>query len=244
MSVASGEMQRLRTPLSVVMIARNEESVIGDAIVSAGFADEVVVLDNGSTDRTCAIAREKGAVVHCGEWLGFGAQKNRAVSLARHDWVFVLDCDERITSALQDEIRAELLQPSCSAYQVARLNSFFGSFIRHGGLYPDYSIRLFDRRAARFNDVPVHESVQSNGVVGRLQQHMMHLAYESIEEFIDKQNRYSSLQAGGRSRLKALLHPPWTFFRFYILKGGLFDGWIGFLLARLYAQYTFWKYIK
>lgn len=244
MTAVSQEESRARIALSVVMIAKNEAAVIGDAIRSARFADEVVVLDNGSTDRTCEIARELGAVVHTGEWLGFGAQKNKAVSLARHDWVFVLDCDERITPELQQEITTELQNPACSAYRVARLNRFFGTFVRYGGLYPDYSIRLFDRRNARFNELPVHESVLAKGSVGRLHEHMIHLAYDTIEEFIAKQNRYSSLQDRQRSKMKALLHPHWKFFKLYVLKAGFRDGWNGFVLARLYAQYTFWKYVK
>ena len=131
--------------LSVVIIAKNEEKFIGDAIKSAEFADEILILDSDSTDDTCKIAKQLGARVENQDWLGFGPQKNRAVDLAINDWVFVLDSDERISSKLQSEIIATLNNPSCDGYLVARLNNFFGKDIRTCGLYPDYSVRLFNR---------------------------------------------------------------------------------------------------
>jgi len=130
--------------LSVVIISKNEEKFIEDAVQSALFADEVLVLDSGSTDDTCVMAKNLGARVEHQDWLGFGPQKNKAVALAKHDWVFVLDSDERITSDLQTEILQTLKAPTAAGYYVARLNNFFGKYIRHCGLYPDYSIRLFN----------------------------------------------------------------------------------------------------
>ncbi len=132
--------------LSVVIITENEEKYIADAINSASFADVVVVLDCGSTDKTCDIARDLGARVAHQDWLGFGLQKNKAVGLARNDWVFVLGADERITPDLQSEILATLQNPSHAGYMVARLNRYFGKDIRGCGLYPDYSLRLFNRQ--------------------------------------------------------------------------------------------------
>ncbi len=229
--------------LSIVIITKNEEAVIADAVRSASFADEVVVLDSGSSDKTVAIAKELGARVEQSEWLGFGKQKNLAVSLAKNDWVFVLDSDERITKELQEEIVQELQSPKAYGYFVPRLNRFFGKDIKTCGLYPDYTIRLFNRNFGAFNDVEVHESVQLDNP-GYLKNHMIHLAYDSIEEFIDKQNRYSSLNHKKRSIVKAIINPCWTFFKLYVLKKGFLDGWHGFIISRLYAQYTFWKYIK
>jgi glycosyltransferase involved in cell wall biosynthesis len=230
--------------LSIVIITKNEEKFIFDALKSAVFADEVVILDSGSEDQTCNIAKKIGARVEQQSWLGFGAQKNKAVELADNDWVFVLDADERITLELQDEIISTLKNPQFDGYRIARLNNFFGKYIKTCGLYPDYSIRLFNKNKGKFNDVAVHESVQINGRVLSLKNHMIHLAYETIDEFKVKQKRYASLSHKKRNRLKALISPVWTFFKLYFIKLGFLDGWRGFTIAKLYAQYTFWKYIK
>ena len=230
--------------LSVVIITKNEEDYIGGAIQSASFAEEVLVLDSGSTDQTCRIAKELGARVEYSEWLGFGRQKNAAIALAENDWVFVLDADEQITTDLQTEISEVLKNPIADGFWVARLNNFFGCDIKTCGLYPDYTIRLFNRCKGEFNNVAVHESVQIRGEVLKLKHHMTHMAYKSIEEFIDKQNQYSTLSQKKGGILKILLAPCWTFFKLYFIKMGFLDGRTGFIVAKLYSQYTFWKYIK
>ena len=230
--------------LSVVIITKNEEKFIADTVNSAVFADEVLVLDSDSIDKTSSIAKEIGARVEQEELLGFGAQKNKAVDLANNDWVFVLDSDERITSELKNEIIAILENPQFDGYQVARLNNFFGKNIKTCGLYPDYSIRLFNRNKGRFNDVAVHESVQMDGSISNLNNHMLHLAYDTVDEFRAKQKKYASLSQKNKNRFKALISPIWTFFKLYFIKLGFLDGWRGFVIAKLYAQYTFWKYSK
>lgn len=229
--------------LSVVIITKNEQSVIVDAIKSSLFADEVLILDSGSTDDTPNIAKQLGATVMHQEWLGFGKQKQKAVELASHDWVFVLDSDERISKELQFEILQELQNPKYDGYFVPRLNNFFGKDIKTCGLYPDYTIRLFNRKKGKFSEVEVHESVQITNTT-HLKNDIIHLAYDSIEEFITKQNRYSSLNHKKKNIVKAIINPYWTFLKLYILKRGFMDGWHGFVIAKLYAQYTFWKYIK
>ena len=143
--------------LSVVIISKNEETYIGDAIKSADFADEVLLLDSCSSDNTCEVAKKLGARVESHNWLGFGPQKNLAVSLAKNDWVFVLDSDERIPLKLQSEIVSTLKNPSFDGYFVGRLNNFFGKNISTCGLYPDYSLRLFNRNKGNFNNAPIHE---------------------------------------------------------------------------------------
>jgi glycosyltransferase involved in cell wall biosynthesis len=230
--------------LSVVIITKNAEKHIKNAIQSALFADEILVLDSGSTDETCDIAEKLGAIAEYQEWLGFGRQKNKAVELASNDWVFVLDADEQITEQLKDEIIETLKNPISDGFQIARLNNFFGKYIKTCGLYPDYTIRLFNRRKGAFNELPVHESVQIQGKVSKLKNHMTHMAYETIEEFIAKQNRYSSLNPKKKNIFKALFSPWWTFFKLYFIKRGFLDGKHGFIIAVLYSQYTFWKYIK
>ena len=233
-----------RNPLSVVLLTRDSEKHLAEALASAAFADEVLILDGGSTDRTLEIARHAGVRVEPqGEWQGFGRMKQRAVELARHDWVYVLDSDEVIEAPLRAEILRTLDSPEHAGYTVPRLNYFFGRAIRHGGLYPDATLRLFDRRRGRFSDDPVHERVVVEGDIGTLKAPMKHYAYDTIEQFIAKQNRYSTLGAKP-DRLKALLRPAWTFFRMYVIKRGFLDGWHGYLIARLYSQYTFWKYSK
>jgi len=230
--------------LSVVIITKNEEKFIAGAVESAIFADEVLVVDSGSTDNTCDIAKGIGARVVQQDWLGFGAQKNKAVELAKNDWVFVLDADERFTSELQSEVLITLKNPIADGYMVARLNRFFGKNIKTCGLYPDYSIRFFNKNQGKFNNVLVHESVQIKGNTTKLKNHMIHLAYETVDEFIIKQNKYATLHHKKKNRLKALISPPWTFFKLYFIKLGFLDGWHGFVIAKLYAQYSFWKYIK
>ena len=230
--------------VSVVILTYNSQKYLKEVIESALFADEVLILDSYSSDDTVKIAQELGAKVKRSKWLGFGKMKQLAVSLAKNDWVFVLDSDEVISPQLQDEIKRLDDKSDFSAYLVPRLNIFFGRQMRHGGLYPDETIRLFDRDRAKFSDDSVHERVVvSDGKIGRLSSYMIHYAYDSIESFITKQNRYSTLGAKP-NRLKAIINPPWTFIRMYILKLGFLDGWEGYITARLYAQYTFWKYIK
>ena len=234
----------MQNPISVVIISKNEERFIADAVKSALFADEVLVLDSGSSDQTCAIATALGAKVLHQDWLGFGAQKNQAVSLAKNDWVFVLDADERITDALRSELLSTLEAPAFKAYKTARLNRFFGKDIRHCGLYPDYSIRLFDRRFGRFNEVSVHESVQTSETVGVLTHSMTHLAFDSVSEFRAKQKGYAALSSKKPNLLKALVSPIWTFVKIYLLRLGFLEGWRGLVIAMVYAQYTFWKYSR
>ena len=234
----------MSNPLSVVIITKNEEIFIEDAIKSASFADEVLVLDSDSVDRTCEISKKMGARVEKHKWLGFGKQKNLAVNLSSNDWVFILDADERITSNLQRELTSLLKNPLSDGYLVPRLNRFFGKNIKTCGLYPDYSLRLFKKNKGKFNDVEVHESVQIDGKVSKIKNHMIHLAYDNVEEFINKQKYYSDLSNKKKNLLKAILSPCWTFFKIYILRRGFIDGWHGFIIAKVYAKYTFWKYIK
>ena len=230
--------------LSVVIITKNEENYIEEAIRSAQFADEILVLDCGSVDQTCEIAKQLGARVESQDWHGFGQQKNLAVSMTENNWVFVLDADERITEELKIEILNVLEDPVSNGYLVPRLNWFFGKSIKTCGLYPDFSIRLYNKNNGSFNDVPVHESVKLEGKASKLKNHMIHLAYDNVDEFINKQKNYSELSERKKNIFKALISPCWTFFKIYFLKRGFMDGWRGFIIAKVYSKYTFWKYIK
>ncbi len=233
----------MKPKLSVVMITFNSERYLRKSLESALFADEILVVDSGSQDSTIQIAKELGASVYQVPWMGFGRQKQKAVKLAKNDWVFVLDSDEVITDKLREEIKQTLKAPKYQGYMVPRLNYFFGKPIRRCGLYPDYTLRLFNKNYGSFTPDKVHEKVVVNGKVGYLKNHMLHYAYETVEEFIAKQNRYSSLGAR-ENKVKAFFSPVWTFFKLYFLKLGFLEGWHGFLISALYSQYTFWKYVK
>jgi glycosyltransferase involved in cell wall biosynthesis len=230
--------------LSVIILTKDSEKYLEKVLKSVEFADEVIVYDNRSEDKTLEIAKKfKNTKIFVDEnWEGFGRQKQKAVNKASNKWVFVLDSDEVFTNELKNEVLEILKNPSFDAYKVARLNNFFGKWIRHSGLFPDYSIRLFNKEKCKFNDREVHESVECDNV-GELKNYFLHYAYENIEEFIDKQNRYSSIGAKP-NKIKAIFSPYWTFFKIYFLKFGFLDGWMGFVIARLYSEYTFWKYIK
>jgi len=230
--------------LSIVILTFNSQKYLHDVLKSASFADEILLLDSGSTDETLNIAKSFSNVkILTQAWLGFGKQKQAGVEASLKDWVFVLDSDEIITETLKKEIIATCEKPKYRAYMVPRLNYFFGKPIKRCGLYPDATLRLFNKKFAHFSDDEVHEKVITHEKVGRLTHHMLHLAYSNIEEFINKQNRYSSLNKKSNF-FKAIFSPYWTFLKIYILRLGFLEGKEGFIIAKLYAQYTFWKYIK
>lgn len=239
-------------PLSVVIISFNEEANIRAALESAKWADELVVLDSFSTDGTADICREYTDRVFQEEWRGFSAQKSRAVSLASNDWVFVLDSDERFTPELAAEIKALMSgEPDMAGYRCARRNHFMGREIRHGGWYPDYSVRLFARRRGGFGERAVHEAVEVEGGVGTLNNPMLHYTYTGVSDYLSRMERYSTLAAeemkkAGRAAtpMDMLFRPPLTFLKMFILKQGFRDGMHGLVIALLYACYTFSKYAK
>ncbi|MBF7045968.1 glycosyltransferase family 2 protein [Campylobacter volucris] len=230
--------------ISFVILTFNSQKYLYQVLESIKFANEIIIIDNGSTDKTLQIAKQfSNTNIYTQQWLGFGAQKQFGVDKTTNEWVFVLDSDEIITDNLKNEIIQTLNNPKFKAYKIARLNFFFGKAIKHMGLYPDYSVRLFNKKYAKFNNRKVHESVITKEKIGKLNNHFIHYAYENIEQFISKQNKYSSLNCKNNI-LKAIINPYWTFFKMYILKCGFLEGKNGFIIAKLYAQYTFWKYIK
>ncbi|MBZ7994929.1 glycosyltransferase family 2 protein [Campylobacter canadensis] len=231
--------------ISIIILTFNSEKYLKEVLQSAAFADEVIVVDSGSKDNSIKIASTfKNVKLFHQAWLGFGKQKQFGVNQAKNEWVFVLDSDEIITKELEEEIKNTLIKAEYKAYKVARLNFFFGKAIKRMGLYPDYNIRLFNKNYAKFDDREVHEAIICQEKIGKLKHHFLHYAYENIEQFIDKQNKYSSLNPKKNNLLKALINPYWTFFKLYFIKLGFLEGKKGFIIAKLYAQYTFWKYIK
>lgn len=237
--------------LSVVIITKNEAHCIGDCVRSVAFADEVIVLDSGSTDGTPAICRDLGARVVDTDWPGFGPQKNRAIDLAGGEWVLSLDADEAVTDALREEILHTLASARHSAYSMPRLSSYLGRPMRHSGWWPDRVVRLFRRGSARFSDDLVHERLVFAGAAGKLQGHLTHATYTSLEEIIDKINAYSTAgasmahQRGKQASLgNAVLKGAFAFFRTYFLRLGMLDGREGFMLAVSNAETTYYRQLK
>jgi glycosyltransferase involved in cell wall biosynthesis len=237
--------------LSVTVITKDEASQIAAALASVQWADEIVVVDSESQDRTVEIARgfTDRVVVH--RWDGYVAQKNYAASLAAHDWILSLDADERVTPALAGEIRAVLDTASHRGYRIPRVTWHLGRWIRSTDWYPDHQLRLYDRRAAQWTGRYVHESVTVQGTVGQLAGELQHYAYRDISdhlETIDRYTTYAALQMRERGIrpgfLQLAAHPPLAFLRNYVARGGFRDGTPGLIISAMNAYYVFLKFAK
>jgi glycosyltransferase involved in cell wall biosynthesis len=246
-----------RARISACIIAKNEADRIGPCLASVGFCDEVIVLDSGSTDGTQDVCRAAGAQVHEGDWPGYIEQKNRVLKLARHRWVLSVDADERVDDELRNAIEAlrdgALGSPDGPrAYTVRRKTFTLGRWIKHGGWYPEWRTRLFDRTHSTWVGQNPHDKIQTDGTVARIEAgHLEHFTYRSIDDHIRQMNSFTRIMAEemyrrGRRRtfFAILLRPTWHFFRMYVLRGGFLDGRAGYTLARLDAWYTFLKYTK
>lgn len=240
-----------RPRLSVVVISKNEEERLRGCLESVAWADELIVVDAESTDKTVQIAREFTDRVYVRPWPGFAAQKNFGLDQATGEWILSLDADEEVPRELREEIEAVLAGGGCAGYRMPRRNLFWGRWIRHGGLYPDWQLRLFRRERGRFVERVVHESVQIQGDVGRLRGALVHRSYADVADFLARADRYSTLAAeewarSGRPVRPAdlLLRPAGRFLAMYLVRAGFLDGWRGFLLAALYAYYVFIRSAK
>ena len=238
--------------VTVTIITKNEAAHIGAAIDSASWADEIIVVDSGSDDDTVALAAAKGVRVESRTWTGWVDQKNFAASLAANDCIFSLDADERFSSGLAHEIRGLLSDETPhAAYKVPRVTFHLGRWIRTTDFYPDYQTRLYDRRAARWSGLYVHESVTAIGTVGRLTQELQHYSYTDLSDHLDRINAYSTLAArqmyerGRRAgAFDLLVQGPAAFLRNYILRRGVLDGSAGLLLSAVNAYSVFLKFAK
>lgn len=239
--------------LSVTIITKDEEADIGAAIDSVAWADEILVVDSRSTDRTVDVARAANAhvIVIVRDWPGYIEQKNFAASQASNDWILSLDADERVTSQLAQELQRILQHPTCAAYQLPRLTWHLGTWIRGTDWYPDYQLRLYDRRAARWTGQYVHEAVSVNGPVGRLAGDLLHFAYRDIADHLETIDRYTTLAArqmheSGRRTgvLQLMAHGPLAFLRNYVAKGGFRLGTAGLIVSTMNAYYVFLKFAK
>jgi glycosyltransferase involved in cell wall biosynthesis len=249
--------------LSVAIITKNEESNLARTLASVQFADEIVVLDSASTDRTVEIARSFNAKVYDEAWKGFAGSKNSAISKCSGTWILSLDADEELSPQLQQQIKTLLpSNPPTDAYYLRRRNLFLGRWIKHGGFYPDPKLRLFRRTAAnftappQFENRPVHETIAFDGIAATLDYDLIHHAYPTLETYIEHMDRYSTLgcglliAAGKTSRTlpafvaNVFIIPQLTFVWNYIFRLGFLDGREGFLLHLYHSTYTSWKYAK
>lgn len=236
--------------IAVLILTYNEEYHVAECVKSAAFADEVVVIDSGSTDRTREIAQELGAKMVTRPFDGFGPQRNFALTQTEAEWVMYLDADERIPPALAAEIRAVVEKNEPAAYEILRHNYAFGQRIMHGGFRPDYSLRLYPRTAINWQGI-VHEQGIVSVPKKRLQSIMLHYTYTSWDTYFQKFNSYTTMMArkmrenGRRANLLHIIFRPWwAFFRVYILQAGWRDGRIGFILSVFHFFYTMTKYVK
>ena len=235
--------------ISATIITFNEEAKIAEAIKSVAFADEILVVDSESTDKTREIAEALGAKVIVQKWLGFAKQKQFAVENAAHDWILSLDADEKISVELKNEILN--LDPQADAYKLPRLSFYLNQPIRHGGWYPNWQIRFFNRNKARWKDVLIHESVEVSGKIEKLKGDILHYSVEDMthhHRMIGE--RYAPLAARqmferGRKTTKLKIYTAGltTFLQTYILKAGFLDGFAGFCIARFAAHHAFLKHL-
>lgn len=241
-----------KVPVTVTVITLNEAANIEACLDSVSFADDVVVVDSGSTDKTVELARAKGARVIVRDWPGYSAQKNFAAEQATHDWILSVDADERVTPELAEEVaRTVASSPSGAGFRVPRVTFHLGRWIRTTDWYPDYQLRLYHRGRARWPAKLVHESVAADGAVGQLRGELQHYAYRDLSHHFSTMERYTTLAAtemhsAGRDAtfLHLLFHPPAAFLRNYVLKRGFADGTVGFVVSAMNAYYVFLKFAK
>ena len=239
-------------PVSVTLITHNEAAHVRAALESVAWADERIVVDSGSTDETVAIARDYATRVEVRVWNGYADQKNYAATLARNDWILSLDADERVSLALGDEIGHTLRsEPSARGYRMPRVAHYLGQWIRCTDWWPDWQLRLYDRRAGQWDRVRVHESVRLNGEAGTLHGELLHYPYSGISDHLDTIDRYTTLaaremQTQGRraSWGRIVVHPPLAFARNYVVRGGFRQGTPGLVVSLLNSYYVLLKFAK
>jgi len=238
--------------ITATIITLNEERNIARSIESLRCADEILIVDSGSADRTVELAQNLGARVIEAGWRGFAAQKNWAAEQAAHDWILSLDADEALSEALEAEIwNLKKCGPRHDAYTMPRLARYLGRWILHSGWYPDRKVRLYQRTKARWVGEFVHESVSVEGRTGHLDSNILHFTCDSLSEHLKTLDKYTTLAAQeiAARRVavplsKLILDPPWTFVKSYVLQRGFLDGLEGLTIAYMAAFYTFLKYSK
>ncbi len=241
----------MKEKISACIITFNEEHNIGECLESLAWADEIIVIDSGSTDKTEEICRKNGVRFYVHPFTGFRDQKNRALEKASNDWIISLDADERVTAGLKEEIINRLGEQERDGYFVPRLNFYGDKFIKHSGWYPDRKIRVWRRSKGKWVGRNVHEKVEVNGSVGYLQNGITHFTFRGIGDNLRRIDLYSTLaaqervRAGGRfSLVKLLFKPPVKFIRSYLLKLGFLDGIEGLIIAMMGCSMKFLEEVK
>ena len=240
--------------VACIVITKNEEQNIADCLASARWADELIVVDAESADKTVELAHASGAKVFVRPWPGFGLQKNFGMAQASSDWILILDADERVTEELRDEVRACLdrWQPSAPvACRIPRRNFFYGAWVRRAGVYPDYQVRLFRRGSAQYNDVAVHENLLVEGAIGTVAGHLDHYTERRIQDHFKKFSLYTTLAAQEKAKrvrtvrwIDLAFRPLVVLVKTYVLKQGFRDGVRGLIVCVFASMYTFVKYAK
>jgi len=237
--------------LSVAIITLNEEDRLPACLESLTFADEVIVVDSGSTDRTVEIARSAGCKVYEEAWKGFGPQKQSAVDKCNHEWVLIIDADERVPEETRAEIISVLNRPDADGYSFPRKNIYNGKWIRSCGWWPDRVVRLFRKEQGKVKEAQVHEAVIVSGTTRPLDKPLIHYPVRNLEHVISKINNYSSLGASmlfekghTATSFRAFFRGAAAFLKYYILKRGMFDGYEGFVLSFSHGINTCFKYLK
>ncbi len=237
--------------VSVIIITLNEEKNIGACLQSVNWADEIVIVDSFSTDKTVEIAKKYTDKVILHPFDGYAENKNLALDHTTSEWVLWLDADERVPPELAAEIRHAVNGPQVQGFEIPRKAFFLGRWIQHCGWYPGYVLRLFKKQSARFNDNRVHEGLNLNGARGRLNNALLHFTDDKLEHYMWKFNRYTSLaaeerlQRGRRAGIGSILfRPVFAFMKMYIMKRGFLDGMEGLVLCLLSAGYVAVKYAK
>ena len=240
--------------VACVVITKNEEANIQDCLGSVQWANELIVVDAESCDKTVELACACGGKVSVRPWPGFGLQKNFGMAQASSDWILILDADERVTEELRDEVRTclERWRPGAAvAYRIPRRNFFYGAWVRGGGVYPDYQVRLFRRGIAQYNDVAVHENLIVDGEIGTLVEHIDHYTERRIQDHFKKFGLYTTLAAQEKAKtvrtvrwIDLVFRPLVVWVKTYVLKWGFRDGVRGLIVCVFASMYTFVKYAK
>lgn len=236
--------------ISVIIITYNEEDKISNCLQSVLWADEIIVVDSNSTDKTREIAQKFTRNVYTIDWQGYGPQKNKALHFSSSEWVLSIDADEIVSDELRDEILDTLASSKFDGYKIPRLTQYCHKFLKHGGWWPDYTLRLFKRESTHFSDSQIHEKAIVNGKTFKLKNPILHYRSSSLHDTLSRMNNYSTIWAEENKHIRkggvfiGFLHSAWSFFRTYIVRLGFLDGKEGFLMAISTSIGVFYKYTK
>ncbi len=241
----------MKPSLSIIIITKNSSETIEKCLQSVAFADEIIVLDSGSTDQTISLCRQYTDKLFQTDWPGFGPQKNRALEKATGDWIFSIDSDEWIDHKLQEEITQVIQHSEKTVFTLPRRNQYCGEWIRFGDVGKDKVTRLFKRGSARFSDDSVHERIITDQRIAPLKSPLFHNSYQSFEALMQRMNTYTTLSAKMRfergkktNLLKAIFSGWWAFMRSYFFRLGFLDGKIGFIVAVSSAESSYYRHVK